>query len=285
MHHIRDFSRFAESESALCTEHVKLLCYELPQNFRDNYHSYESPRLCTILKGAKEVKINNSEAFTYQSDGFILLPPHSNVHMFMPEHTEALVYEFDSGLIEQVGQKVGEHLQFPVDQAFHYKSFSHHQQTERTRILTQRIQDIFIENDRNKGFLVDLVCQELVYELLKINGSHDIIHTPNNHPIHTALKLINAHPEAITSLQEIAREVNMSPSNFSLQFKTITNLTPSEYLTQIKLKKAKQCLHTLSVTETAYELGYQNISHFIKLFKAQHGMTPKQFQIQNHIHL
>ncbi|SCP94824.1 Helix-turn-helix domain-containing protein [Anaerobium acetethylicum] len=71
----------------------------------------------------------------------------------------------------------------------------------------------------------------------------------------------------------------MSPSNFSQQFKLITDQTPKEYMTRLRLMKAKQFLKNLSVTDTAYELGYDNISHFIRLFKQEYGMTPKQYQL------
>lgn len=285
MHQLRDFSKLAESQSAMCTDYIKLLYYDLPQHFSDQYKSYEVPRLCTILEGRKVVKINQGDVFQYEKDGFILLPPHSNVEIFMPEHTKALVYEFDEKLIELVSGRVEEQLNISVDHSLKYKNMSYYNQTNRIKILTNRIQEIFVENDKNMGFLVDLACQELVYELLKIDGCYDIIHSNKNHPIHQAIKLMNEHPESIHSLQSIAHAVNMSASNFSLQFKTITNLTPSEYLTEVKLKKAKSLLHHLPVTETAFELGYQNISHFIKLFKAQNGITPKQYQKLNFIKL
>lgn len=283
MRELRDFDRLAESQSALCTDYIKLLYYDLPQYYKSEYHSYEAPRLCTILDGVKEVKINDHEAFAYSEDGFILLPPHSEVHMYMPKHTKAIVYEFDENLIEFVSQKVGDQLDLTMNKSELYASFSLHQQNTRIRTLTNRIQDIFIENDRNMGFLVDLACQELVYELLKMEGCQTIIQSQKNHPIHKAIKLISTHPEKIHSLQEVAFEINMSPSNFTQQFKTVTGLNPSDYLTQMKLKKALQMLNHLAVTEVAYELGYQNISYFIKLFKQQNGLTPKQYQLKQGI--
>ncbi len=283
MRELRDFDRLAESQSALCTDYIKLLYYDLPQFYKSEYHSYEAPRLCTILDGVKEVKINDTEAFAYAEDGFILLPPHSEVQMYMPEHTKAIVYEFDENLIEHVSQKVGDQLQLSMDKSELYASFSLHQQNNRIQTLTNRIQDIFIENDRNMGFLVDLACQELVYELLKMDGCQAIIQSQKNHPIHKAIQLMNTHPERIGSLQEIAFEINMSPSNFTQQFKTVTGVNPSDYLTEVKLKKARQMLNQMAVTEVAYELGYQNISHFIKLFKLQNGVTPKQYQLKKGI--
>lgn len=207
-----NFDRLSESTSALYTDYIRLMSYDLPQNYQNDYKSYDAPRLCTILNGSKEIAINNSEHFTYNSDGFILLPPHSKVDMYMPELTRAIVYE-----------------------------------------------------------------------LLKMDACNYIINSQHRHPIYKAIKQFNEYPQKISSIMEIAYDLNMSPSNFTQQFKSVTGMKPLEYLTFAKLKKARTLLHEMAVTEVAYELGYQNISHFIKLFKIQNGITPKQYQLKNEI--
>jgi AraC-like DNA-binding protein len=85
------------------------------------------------------------------------------------------------------------------------------------------------------------------------------------------------------SISELAEEVNMSLANFSQKFKLITNQSPKAYLTKHKLYQSKRYLNDLSVTDTALELGYENISHFIRLFKKEFGVTPKQFKLAQEI--
>ncbi|XAW88453.1 helix-turn-helix domain-containing protein [Vibrio sp. CDRSL-10 TSBA] len=53
-------------------------------------------------------------------------------------------------------------------------------------------------------------------------------------------------------------------------------------MTRLKLQQARRYLGHLSVTDTALELGYENISHFIRLFKKEFGVTPKQFKLSRH---
>ena len=86
------------------------------------------------------------------------------------------------------------------------------------------------------------------------------------------------------TISDIASEFNMSVANFSSKFKKIMNMSPNDYLTNIKLQEAKKLLRTKNVTEVAYELGYENISHFILLFKRKFGLTPKQYMIINLSH-
>ena len=54
-------------------------------------------------------------------------------------------------------------------------------------------------------------------------------------------------------------------------------ISPNEYYKSIKLTEAKKLLKNKNVTEIAFDLGYENISHFISLFKDKYGMTPKKY--------
>jgi AraC-like DNA-binding protein len=75
----------------------------------------------------------------------------------------------------------------------------------------------------------------------------------------------------------------MSRPNFFRRFKEYFGVTPVEYIQQEKIKTAKEYLSRpeTTVSEVALLLGYQNMNHFIRMFKHFEGLTPKQFQIQN----
>lgn len=279
MHQIRDFSRVAEREYALTTDSINLLYYDLPKYFSDEYHSYDAPRLCTIIEGTKEVSINQSEKFVYQKDQFVLLPPNSNVHMCMSEYTKALVYEFSDQIISNVSQKVSDNLNMDLPDEMNYSSFTLDKIDNRIESLHGRMQQILREDDPNMRFLIDITSQELVYELLKKQGCHDIIYHYKNHPINKAIRIMNGTVGGNLKVAEVAEEVDMSLSNFSQKFKLVTNHSPKDYITKLKLHKSKKHLNSMSVTDTAYEVGYDNISHFIRLFKKEFGVTPKQYQL------
>jgi AraC-like DNA-binding protein len=48
------------------------------------------------------------------------------------------------------------------------------------------------------------------------------------------------------------------------------------------MEKAQELVGQLSVTDAAIELGYDNISHFIALFKSYYGLTPGQYKKKLH---
>ena len=74
----------------------------------------------------------------------------------------------------------------------------------------------------------------------------------------------------------LARELGISRVTLHRKVNTLTKITVSQFINHIRLKKAKEILrHTSkSVSETAYEVGFNNVSYFIKCFHEYYGYSP-----------
>lgn len=82
------------------------------------------------------------------------------------------------------------------------------------------------------------------------------------------------------SLNTVATQVNMSPSYFSSIFSQEMGQTFIEYLTDIRMEKAREllmCSNKKSM-EIAFEVGYKDAHYFGYLFKKTMGCTPKEFR-------
>lgn len=82
------------------------------------------------------------------------------------------------------------------------------------------------------------------------------------------------------SPEELAVSLNVSYTWFRRMFRQYTGLAPAQYITQLKIQKAKELLSvtTMPVKEIALELGYESIDYFSTQFKKQTGTTPSQFR-------
>ncbi|MGI2293546.1 helix-turn-helix domain-containing protein [Paenibacillus sp. GXUN7292] len=82
------------------------------------------------------------------------------------------------------------------------------------------------------------------------------------------------------SLESAAERFNMNPSYFGQIIKRETNKTFLQYLSYIRIQKAKELLddHELKIQEVAEATGYGNRSTFIRVFKAQVGITPSEYR-------
>jgi len=77
----------------------------------------------------------------------------------------------------------------------------------------------------------------------------------------------------------LARIAQMSRTSYIARFKRITGLPPAKFQRQYRISVAKQLLSegTLTQAEIAQEVGCCDISHFVRMFKAETGMTPFEF--------
>lgn len=125
--------------------------------------------------------------------------------------------------------------------------------------------------------------------LLEIFGKHlsaaanDLILTEQaGEPaaVSKARAYIDSHQGDKMSLNEVARAVNTSSSHFCRTFKKVTGLHFTEYLSRVRVGKAKSMLMNpnLRVTEIAYATGFQSLPHFNKMFKKFAGMSPSRFR-------
>lgn len=81
-------------------------------------------------------------------------------------------------------------------------------------------------------------------------------------------------------LNDLADLVGMTPTAFSRFFKLRTGKTISDYVIDVRLGQATRSLvdSTMSVAEICYDCGFNNVSHFNRIFRKKKGCTPKQFR-------
>jgi AraC-like DNA-binding protein len=84
------------------------------------------------------------------------------------------------------------------------------------------------------------------------------------------------------SIAEFARMSQRSIATFKRDFLEYYQTTPGKWLTQKRLERAKLLLSTShqNVNEIAYESGFENMSHFGRIFKNRYGISPLQFRKQ-----
>ena len=82
------------------------------------------------------------------------------------------------------------------------------------------------------------------------------------------------------SLHDLAGHFHMSEKYISRYFREHFQLTLSQYITYLRLSHAKHLLETtsLSITETALQSGFPNVSYFIRTFKNTFHVPPLQYR-------
>ena len=86
-----------------------------------------------------------------------------------------------------------------------------------------------------------------------------------------------------TDVKSLACYTPYSYSRLAPVFKNLTGRTLVEYLTEIKMKRARDLLMTTDtpITQIALDMNYESLSHFIRTFKRVYGITPSAYRKGN----
>jgi AraC-like DNA-binding protein len=95
-----------------------------------------------------------------------------------------------------------------------------------------------------------------------------------------AALFIDANSEAPLDLDASAREVGLSPFHFLRLFARVLGVTPHQYLVRSRLRRAARLLAEpeKAVTEVAFEVGFGDLSNFVRTFRRAAGVSPGEFK-------
>jgi len=132
---------------------------------------------------------------------------------------------------------------------------------------------------------------EAVVKLLSIFAQHlsmlsnqVVMQQDNAEPpvITRAKEFIQEHQTEHLRLGHVAKAVNTSTFYFCKMFKKVTGINFTDYLSRVRIEKSKNLLlnPNLRVSEIAFEVGFQSLTHFNRVFKKILGQSPTEYRAQ-----
>ena len=97
--------------------------------------------------------------------------------------------------------------------------------------------------------------------------------------VETAL-WIDAHSHRQIDLEDAASQADLSPFHFLRLFSGVLGVTPHQYLVRSRLRHAARRLadHAGSITDIAYDVGFGDLSNFVRTFHRAAGVSPLRFR-------
>lgn len=131
----------------------------------------------------------------------------------------------------------------------------------------------------NKRYLKHLIfC--LFLKILQFTPKKATTSAKLSAPLQSALIFLKMHFRENPSLADAAKIAHYTPSHFSAEFHREMGVTYSAYLNELKLSFAKELLLTTDakITEVCFESGFTSHSNFLRLFKEDTGLSPKEYR-------
>jgi two-component system response regulator YesN len=131
-----------------------------------------------------------------------------------------------------------------------------------------------IKDQENLCFWVVKVLEKMM------DGIYQTRHTQNYQRLKKTYDFIETHCSDPLTVEQIAREVCLSPSRLSHIIKGEMGITLGDHISKVRIEKAKTLLKDkeLSISQIALEVGFSDQSYFTKVFKKIEKCTPKAFQ-------
>jgi AraC-like DNA-binding protein len=95
---------------------------------------------------------------------------------------------------------------------------------------------------------------------------------------------IDAHSHREIDLDAAAKQAEVSSFHFLRMFSAVLGVTPHQYLVRSRLRHAARLLahDDLSITDVAYEVGFGDLSNFVRTFHRAAGVPPRRFREGSH---
>lgn len=122
-----------------------------------------------------------------------------------------------------------------------------------------------------------VLIRQMEYYLLEMA---EFVRDKNVKPVLRATAYIESHYSEHITLETMASLVNFNPIYFSNLFKREVGKSFTEYLTEYRMKKAKEMLRDTdkNINEIADALGYSDARYFSKVFKKEIGIKPSEYR-------
>lgn len=212
-------------------------------------------------------------------------------HQVLPSD-QAKYYSFifpDYFLLFYLNSPVGKIInKFVNNSALSFYLFSKHIKWQK-QIIEQLQKLVTLEQKKNDplyAYGVLLGLSQIFFLMIKNVKlkSRRRVDNVNFQRMHVFLAFIQDHYSEKISLKMIADSAHVSKSECLRTFHLLLNTTPWDYLMDFRLNQAANLLRnsSLTVTDIAHQVGLNQASHFVLLFKRKTGFTPREYRQQKY---
>lgn len=252
-----------------------ILYKNLDKNMLDNEKIITSHSIVYVVSGkvsvttydGNEINITNDEMLFMPRDSYVIsdyLNNGKNMEVFLLFFGQDIVMEF---------------LDRKIQRSTKQSTICKLEVTDNIRNYLLNIEKMQLDNPNNKA----LLKLKLLEFLHLIDDHENFKQTLEASEVGKQTRDIEsfmlAHYDKNMTVADFASLSGRSLSTFNREFKKKHHTTPKQWLIEKKMHKAKELLeegHT--VTQSAFDVGYNNVSNFIKAYKSIYHETPKTMQ-------
>lgn len=239
--------------------------------YQASRHFHEGPAIGIVARGVMKSYARGAEHTLPTGTVFLINP--GEVHApgpALPDGWVLRAFYFSEDFYAQLSRSLG-----LADVRFS-KLFVHHARLSQSflalhRSLEQSVHRL--ESESAMLFLLGEIAHH--YSQIRPKGGFG---KPENKKVQRAKDFLLGNIQRGVGLIELASVVDFSPYHLLRAFRSVVGLTPHEFLTQMRVERAKFLLTSgHSISDVAVDTGFVDQAHLTRRFKALVGVTPGQY--------
>ncbi|MEL6616953.1 MAG: AraC family transcriptional regulator [Bacteroidota bacterium] len=253
----------------------------------------DNPLYCGMVTGKKVVHTAGGSAIPFLPLESLVVPTGQTIEIDFPgasdmTPTKCLTIEIDRARVRQVAERLNESAPRSTasgDWRYADDAVCHFMNTPGIEHTVRQMVGLFVEDDPNKDVFIDLGVQDLVIRMLRVEARKLLLEESarraTRHGLAAAAETAKRRLHEDLKVSDLAAAACMSEPTFYRAFRNEFGITPAAYVTRLRVERARQLLAdpARSVTDVAASVGFGSVSHFIRVYRDQVGLTPKQDQI------
>lgn len=224
-----------------------------------------------ILKGKGFYTVNGKTYELGEGEGFLIPPNVPNTYRADESEPWQYIYAIFYGLDD--------------DKLVHYAGFDSNNLVFSYDMSDEMLHDLNAmylagENTGTKGYDVTGYFLVIMSRLVKMNSEKNGDFYLPEHYVSKAISYIEDNYPYNIKVTDVADYVGINRAYLHRLFVKSIRMSPSDYITNCRLKKAETMLEHkyLSLSDIALSTGFYDVSHFSKAFVAKHGVTPGKYR-------
>ncbi len=263
--------------------------FSFDRQLTPNYHDYFE--ISYVYNGNGTFRIGNRDYRVKRGD--IVVLGNTEIHTLLTDSHDSIDVISIFFLPELVYKPGKSDLDFEYVRIFYNYDFTHSNYIPCESVnsdvifgFIERAYKAYVQKESHyKLKIKNCLCEILLQLLLYYEGallpetSHYDKRLSDIRRLNPVFLFIEKNYQEKITLEQAAEKANMSPQYFCRYFKKVTGSTFTQYLQQVRIDKAKQIMLTknMSVTQVAFEVGFESLSHFFRVFRRMTLLSPTDF--------
>lgn len=224
-----------------------------------------------VTKGKGRVIIDGEEMLIGENMGFFIYPGVKHSYYGVEKRWETHWLTFDGYAISKLLEEIGLQKSGPF-------------YVNKGQILEEHFLNILgavSGNSTMNGFQTSVYLYEFLINCKSCINESPKTGSDRQGQLRPVIEFMRDGFAENLSLEEMAKVINVTPHHLCRLFMEILNMRPFEYLTKIRMKKAKEIMSSAtnpSIKAVAKQTGYNDVSYFCAVFKKYEGVTPGEFK-------